>query len=251
MPPCDAACGLLAAGHGSAERRRRRFRVSGEALPEASLLLANLLPTPAVVSVAFNVVTFLPQYLWLLMVFAPDWSVTRTVMRPLWPVLAFGLTHLFIVFVVASNNDSNLEDFTELAKVFDPRVSVNLLQDFSPQAAMMRLMQSPGFVSEEWSHVLVWDLFVGRWIYLDGQRRGIFASHSVLLCNLIGPPGILAHALTCLVLGKGLPAEDLETDSENDTYVRCTKEELQLVMDAIEAARVATAEAEPEASRLK
>eukprot|EP00913_Durusdinium_trenchii_P033068 g30958.t1 len=66
----------------------------------------------------------------------------------------------------------------------------------------------PGFVSEEWSHVLAWDLFVGRWIYLDGQRRGIFASHSVLFCNLIGPPGLLMHAITCLVLGKGLPQEE-------------------------------------------
>ena len=48
-------------------------------------------------------------------------------------------------------------------------------------------------MSEEWSHVLAWDLFVGRrgaqvqcfvrwfkrgWVYLDGQKRGIFASHS-------------------------------------------------------------------------
>ncbi|CAK9013385.1 Protein MAO HUZI 4 [Durusdinium trenchii] len=77
-----------------------------------------------------------------------------------------------------------------------------------PQEAMMNLMRSPGFVSEEWSHVLAWDLFVGRWIYLDGQRRGIFASHSVLFCNLIGPPGLLMHAITCLVLGKGLPQEE-------------------------------------------
>eukprot|EP00435_Cladocopium_sp_Y103_P041342 s794_g11.t1 len=72
------------------------------------------------------------------------------------------------------------------------------------------LQVSPGFVSEEWSHVLAWDLFVGRWVYLDGQRRGIFASHSVLFCNLIGPPGLVMHAITCLVLGKGLPEEPLE-----------------------------------------
>ena len=26
--------------------------------------------------------------------------------------------------------------------------------------------------------MLAWDLFVGRWVYLDGQKRGIFASHS-------------------------------------------------------------------------
>lgn len=184
-----------------------------KALPEASLLLASLDPTPIQVSVAFNVITFLPQYLWLLMVLAPNWSVTRKVMEPLWPVLLFAAVHIFIVINVASNNSDNLSDFTELAKVFDPRVSTNLLADFSPQAAMMNLMKSPGFVSEEWSHVLAWDLFVGRWIYLDGQRRGIFTSHSVLFCNLIGPPGILIHAATCLLTGKGLPEERIDTSA--------------------------------------
>jgi len=57
-------------------------------------------------------------------------------------------------------------------------------------------------VAEEWSHVLTWDLFIGRYIWLDGLRRGIFTSHSVLLSNLIGPPGLLLHWLTCLVLGR-------------------------------------------------
>ena len=29
--------------------------------------------------------------------------------------------------------------------------------------------------------------------------------YQVLFCNLIGPPGLLMHAITCLVLGKALP----------------------------------------------
>lgn len=56
--------------------------------------------------------------------------------------------------------------------------------------------------AQEWSHVLTWDLFVGRYIWLDGLKRNIFTSHSVLLCNLIGPPGLLLHWLTCLALRK-------------------------------------------------
>ena len=31
---------------------------------------------------------------------------------------------------------------------------------------------------------------------LEGRRRNIFTSHSVLLTNLIGPPGLLLHVLT-------------------------------------------------------
>lgn len=45
---------------------------------------------------------------------------------------------------------------------------------------------------------------------MDGLRRGIFTSHSVLLCNLIGPPGLLLHWATCFILGKGLPGNEAE-----------------------------------------
>lgn len=69
----------------------------------------------------------------------------------------------------------------------------------------MGMMKYKNFVSEEWSHVLTWDLLVGRYIWMDGLRRGIFTAHSVLLTNLIGPPGLLLHFLTCVVFGKGLP----------------------------------------------
>jgi hypothetical protein len=31
----------------------------------------------------------------------------------------------------------------------------------------------------------------------------------VLLTNLIGPPGLLLHLATCLILGKGLPTEEI------------------------------------------
>lgn len=73
------------------------------------------------------------------------------------------------------------------------------------------MMQYRNFVAEEWSHVLTWDLLVGRLIWQDGLDRGIFTSHSVLLTNLIGPPGLLLHALTCQIFyhGKSLPGSSL------------------------------------------
>jgi len=93
----------------------------------------------------------------------------------------------------------------EFADVFDP---IN----GDPQGAMISMMNYPNFVTEEWSHVLTWDLFVGRYIWLDGLQRGVFTSHSVLLCNLIGPPGLLLHWLTAwIVTGKG-PLPDNETE---------------------------------------
>ena len=54
-----------------------------------------------------------------------------------------------------------------------------------------------------------WDLFVGRAIWLDGLARGFSAlemAPSLLLCNGIGPPGLLLHAAISLATGRGLPS---------------------------------------------
>jgi hypothetical protein len=95
----------------------------------------------------------------------------------------------------------------EFNDVFDP--------SGDPQKAFMGMVSKyPNFTAEEWSHVLTWDLFVGRWIWLDGLKRGIFTAHSVLFCNLIGPPGLLLHWLTCTIYGKPImePSEKQEIE---------------------------------------
>lgn len=51
-------------------------------------------------------------------------------------------------------------------------------------------------VATAWSHFLAEDLFIGRWVYLDGQRNKIFTKHSLVLCYLFGPAGFLSHLLT-------------------------------------------------------
>jgi len=126
-------------------------------------------------------------------------------MGNVWPLLFFSLLHLWIV-VNSAAAPGGLEPIAEFAKVFDPAGD--------PQGAMVGMMTNPNFVSEEWSHVLVWDLFVGRYIWLDGLRRDIPTSHSVLLTNLIGPPGFLLHCATCLCVRKPLPLTEESTARE-------------------------------------
>ena len=46
-------------------------------------------------------------------------------------------------------------------------------------------------------------------------RSGIFTPHSVLFTNLIGPPGLLLHWVTCLVTGKGFGGEN-EAEEEDE-----------------------------------
>jgi len=41
-----------------------------------------------------------------------------------------------------------------------------------------------------------WDLFVGRFIYLDGQKKQVPTPHSLFFCFLLGPVGLTMHLLT-------------------------------------------------------
>ena len=116
------------------------------------------------------------------------------------------MVHFLIVSasIVQPGATAPLAEFND---VFDP--------NGDPQKAFMSMVTNyPNFVAEEWSHVLTWDLFVGRWIWLDGLKRGIFTAHSVLFCNLIGPPGLLMHFITALVTGKGFTENEAPESEE-------------------------------------
>lgn len=165
--------------------------------------LADTIFTPDNIKGAFSVATFLPQPFWLFPILLPKADITKKLFGDINIITLFCLVHFFIVTASILQPDGTAP-MAEFADVFDP--------SGNPQAAMVGMMQYPNFVSEEWSHVLTWDLFVGRWIWLDGLKRGVFASHSVLLCNLIGPPGLLLHLATCLVTGKGLPGSEIDDE---------------------------------------
>lgn len=168
-------------------------------LPEA---IATLPTSSEVVAAAFSVATFSPQVPWLLMILLPSNDITKKLMGGWETVIFASLVH-FLIVSTSISEPSGAAPIAEFAGVFDP--------SGKPLEAMMGMMKYPNFVSEEWSHVLAWDLFVGRFIWLDGLQRGIFTSHSVLLANLIGPPGLLLHFLTCALLKKELPVTELGT----------------------------------------
>ena len=147
---------------------------------------------PTGIAQAFFFTTFVPQNFWLLLVIAPNWKWTRRIFEPLWPLCVVALAHLYIVGASAGKppeaGTAPLELFNNL---FNPVAVSERGIDVYVELGSYR-----NFAAEEWTHELVWDLFVGRWIWLEGRRREIFTCHSVLLTNLIGPPGLLLHALT-------------------------------------------------------
>ena len=179
---------------------------SASASSYSSLLSADAIGSSAdSIKTAFSVATFLPQPFWLFLILLPNAGITKKLFGNLNLITVFCLVHFFIV-ITSIMEPGGTAPMAEFNDVFDP--------SGDPQAAMIGMMRYPNFVSEEWSHVLTWDLFVGRAIWLDGLKRGVFPSHSVLLCNLIGPPGYLLHLATCLVTGKGLPPSEVPENGD-------------------------------------
>lgn len=184
----------------SAASRKQSLLVTGKTLKarrntDSRLNMDIVGVSPEPIHTAFSFATFGPQPFWLLMILLPNNEFTKKIMGRLDVVIFFCLVHFFIVSasIVQPGATAPLLEFND---VFDPAKD--------SQAAFMKMVTNyPNFVAEEWPHVLTWDLFVGRYIWLDGLKRGIFTSHSVLFTNLIGPPGLLLHWVTSLVTGKG------------------------------------------------
>ena len=114
---------------------------------------------------------------WLLMILLPNWQVTRKVMASFLPFVA--LAGLYLYLFANSLDPDSAEAFA------------------NPQLAdLARLFADERVTATGWVHFLVMDLFVGRWIYWQGQQSGIWTIHSLVLCLFAGPIGLLSHIVT-------------------------------------------------------
>lgn len=127
---------------------------------------------------------------WLLMVMAPSWSVTRRVMASTLPFVPLALAYIFC-FINSLDPDA-IEAFS------NPTLS-----------ALAGLFADERVMATGWIHFVVMDLFVGRWIYLQGQEKGIFTRHSLALCLFAGPIGLLLHLATTQLQERWLGLSDV------------------------------------------
>ena len=81
-------------------------------------------------------------------------------------------------------------------------------------ADIARLFASEKVAATGWVHFLVMDLFVGRWIYWEGQRSGVWTRHSLIICLFAGPMGLLSHIVTQWITQRFFAASTAEAQSE-------------------------------------
>ena len=142
----------------------------------------------------FNIANLYILPFWTIMILFPKWDITKKVMGSYLPFLP--LIGAYIYYLVAT---------------VDPEAAAALA---NPQLAdIARFFGEEGAAGAGWMHFLVMDLFVGRWIYQQGQEKQIWTIHSLILCLFFGPVGLLSHIITDSIFGNKSDAEKTTTDA--------------------------------------
>jgi len=145
-------------------------------------------------SIAFTLVFVAAAPFWLLMIFAPKWEWTRRIVSSPWsatPPLVF-----WFIFAIPM--------FGELL----PAVAKPTL------AGWQDLLAEPAAITFAWAQIIAWDLFLGRWIYLDSRERNIsplVMGPLLVVAIMLSPIAMPVYLILRKVLGDKAPAPEEAT----------------------------------------
>ena len=123
----------------------------------------------------YNLINLIVLPFWGLMIVAPGWQFTRRVMDSLIPI---AIIPVFYVALLASQLGG-----------------MAAAPDFS-LTGIAALLGTPAGAVIGWAHFLAFDLFVGRWAYLDSRARGInpwLTALALFFIFMAGPLGLLLY----------------------------------------------------------
>lgn len=124
-------------------------------------------------STLFDLSFYVAAPFWLLMILLPRWSWTTKIVSSPW-IVAPTLAVWAIVAVPL---------FAPLWTLVT-RPSLEGIEQF---------LARPGAATVVWAQIIAWDLFIGRWMYLDSRRRDVPAlvmSPLLVLTVLLSPVGL-------------------------------------------------------------
>ncbi len=125
----------------------------------------------------FNVANLFVLPFWALMILFPKWKITQQVMESYIPFVPLAAAYLYLF--VTSITPENAQALS------NPQLA-DIAKFFADEKA----------AATGWIHFLTLDLFAGRYIYLEGQKTGVWTIHSIALCLFAGPLGVLSHIFT-------------------------------------------------------
>ncbi|MDI6101228.1 ABA4-like family protein [Actinoplanes sp. NEAU-A12] len=113
---------------------------------------------------------------WALMILLPKWSWTTRIVSS--PLIVLPIVAVYAILVIPA--------FGEVwPAVTNPTLG-----------GVRELLGSADGAAAGWAHMLAFDLFVGRWSYLESRERGVPAllmAPILLLTILLGPLGLAAY----------------------------------------------------------
>jgi hypothetical protein len=124
----------------------------------------------------FSLVFLFAAPFWALMIFTPAWSWTRRIAGS--PLIVLGPVLVYAILVLPHLP-------TVLPAVAKPTL-----------AGVQALLGTPLGAAAGWAHFIAFDLFVGRWIYLDSRERGLhplLMAPVLVLTILLAPLGLLSY----------------------------------------------------------
>ena len=113
---------------------------------------------------------------WLLMIFAPRWTWTKRILESSLVILPPAIMYALLIVPAIP---------TALPLLANPTLP-----------GIMGLLGSPAGATVGWIHFLAFDLFVGRWAYLDSLERKIHplvTGPILFLILMFGPLGFLLY----------------------------------------------------------
>lgn len=131
----------------------------------------------------FQLSNILVMPFWLLMILLPHWQWTKRIIGSLWVTVPAALLYALLVL-------PNMPDF--LGELANPTLG-----------SIAALLGTPDGATIGWIHFLAFDLFVGRWAYLDSREHGFSAwivSPVLFFILMFGPFGLLLYLVARTIL---------------------------------------------------
>lgn len=150
------------------------------------------------ISDIFNIANLYVLPFWLIMILLPKWKVTQRIMESYLAFLPLALAYVYLF--ISSITPENAQALS------NPQLS-DIAKFFANENA----------AATGWIHFLVMDLFVGRYIYLEGLKTKVWTIHSLALCLFAGPMGLLSHILTYWIAKKLFKVGDGEELTVSDS----------------------------------
>ena len=113
---------------------------------------------------------------WALMILVPGWSWTRRIIAS--PLIVLPVVAIYALLVLPA-----------LGEILPAVAALSL-------AGIRELLGTANGAAAAWAHMIAFDLFVGRWCWLDSRDRGVPAlvmAPVLLLTILLGPLGLAVY----------------------------------------------------------